>query len=161
MSNEKIIQRPLISTFEQINQDDIQVKLLRDTRCPEKKRIGDAGFDFYLNEDIKIKPRQQIIIDTGVCIEIPNNYSGLFALRTSICNKHKHLILKNPLIDSNYRGELHTILYNDSFFKTIKFNKGDRVFSLYILQIFKNNIVVVDKLSESNRGDYWNGSSGK
>jgi len=139
----------------------MKVKLLNNTICPHKGREGDAGFDFYLKEDVIIKPRQQVIINTGVCIEIAKYYSGLFALRTSICNKYKNLILKNPLIDSNYRGELHTILYNDSFFKTIKFKKGDRVFSLYILAIDTSEIQVVNELSESNRGDNWNGSSGR
>ena len=108
-----------------------------------------------------IKPRQQIAVDTGVCVELPQGYAGLFALRSSICNKNKHLILKNPLVDENYRGELHGILYNDGFFKTIKFKKGERVFSLYVFPVHQEDVKVSEKLSETNRGESWNGSSGK
>ena len=108
-----------------------------------------------------IKPRQQIAVDTGVCVELPVGYAGLFALRSSICNKNKHLILKNPLVDENYRGELHGILYNDSFFRTIKFKAGERVLSLYVFPVHQEDVKVVEALSETNRGENWNGSSGK
>jgi len=139
----------------------MKVKLLNDTQAPKHGRKGDAGYDFFLNKDIKIKPRQQIAVDTGVCVELPEGYAGLFALRSSICNKHKHLILKNPLVDENYRGELHGILYNDSFTKTIVFKKGERVFSLYVFPVHQEDVEVVKDLSETNRGASWNGSSGK
>jgi hypothetical protein len=94
----------------------MKVKLINGAAAPKHGRKGDAGYDFFLTEDVVIKPRKQIAVDTGVCVELPAGYAGLFALRSSICNKNKHLILKNPLVDENYRGELHGILYNDSFF---------------------------------------------
>ena len=127
----------------------------------ECETLFDDLYDFFLTEDVVIKPRQQIAVDTGVCVELPAGYAGLFALRSSICNKNKHLILKNPLVDENYRGELHGILYNDSFFKTIKFKAGERVFSLYAFPVHQEDVKVVETLSETNRGENWNGSSGK
>lgn len=139
----------------------MRVKLLHGAQAPKHGRKGDAGYDLFLTEDIIIKPRQQIAVDTGVCVELPAGYAGLFALRSSICNKNKHLILKNPLIDENYRGELHGILYNDSFFKAIKFKKGERVLSMYVYPVYQEDVEVVDELSDSNRGTSWNGSSGK
>ena len=139
----------------------MKVKLLNKTKLPKNGRKGDAGFDFYLNSDIVIKPRQQIIINTGVCIQLPEKHAGLFALRSSICNNCKHLHLKNPLVDENYRGELHGIIYNDSFFKTYKFKKDERLFSLYVFPVFQEKLEVAENLNSSNRGVNWNGSSGK
>lgn len=139
----------------------MNVKLIKNAKCPKNGRTGDAGYDFYLLKDLKIKPRQQVIVDTGVCVEIPVHHAGLFELRSSICNKNKHLILKNPLVDSNYRGELHLILYNDSFVKTLKFNKDDRVASLFVFPIYDKPLNIVNYLSDSNRGTSWSGSSGK
>ena len=139
----------------------MKVKLINGAMAPKHGRKGDAGYDFFLTEDVVIKPRQQIAVDTGVCVELPAGYAGLFALRSSICNKNKHLILKNPLVDENYRGELHGILYNDSFFRTIKFKAGERVFSLYVFPVHQEDVKIVETLSETNRGENWNGSSGK
>ncbi len=139
----------------------MKIKLINGAVLPKHGRKGDAGYDFFLAEDIKIRPRQQIAVDTGVCVELPKGYAGLFALRSSICNKNKHLILKNPLVDENYRGELHGILYNDSFFKSIKFKKGERVFSLYVFPVCQEDVVEAKELSSTNRGESWNGSSGK
>jgi dUTP pyrophosphatase len=139
----------------------MKVKLINGAATPKHGRKGDAGYDFFLTKDVKIKPRQQIAVDTGVCVELPQGYAGLFALRSSICNKNKHLILKNPLVDENYRGELHGILYNDSFFKTVKFKAGERVFSLYVFPVCQEDIVPSEELSSTNRGESWNGSSGK
>lgn len=139
----------------------MKIKLINGASLPKHGRKGDAGYDFYVTEDVVIKPRQQIAINTGVCVEIPEGNAGLFALRSSICNKFKHLILKNPLIDENYRGELHAILYNDSFIKPIKLNKGDRVVSMYAFPVIQTEPEAVEELSATNRGESWNGSSGK
>ena len=139
----------------------MKIKLIKGAQLPKHGRSGDAGYDFFLLEDVVLKPRQQLSLDTGVCIELPKGHAGLFALRSSICNKNKHLHLKNPLIDENYRGELHGIVYNDSFFKTLKFKKGERIFSLYVFPVYQGDLELVEKLSESNRGSSWNGSSGK
>lgn len=139
----------------------MKIKLIKNALSPVHGREGDAGYDFYLLNDLTIKPRQQLSVDTGVCVEIPLHYAGLFALRSGICNKNKHLILKNPLADSNYRGELHLILYNDSLTKKLKFKKGERIASLYVFNIYDKPLKVVDKLSKTNRGESWNGSSGK
>lgn len=139
----------------------MKVKLINGAVAPKRGRDGDAGYDFFLTNDVEIKPRRQIAIDTGVCVELPKGHAGLFALRSSVCNKNKHLILKNPLVDENYRGELHGILYNDGFFKTVKFKAGERVFSLYVFPVCQENVNVMPDLSETNRGESWNGSSGK
>lgn len=139
--------------------DMMKIKLLDNAVMPKQMRDGDAGYDFYLTEDIKIKPRQQLVIDTKIAVEIPSHYAGLFALRGSTCLNQKHLILKNPLADSNFRGTLHLILYNDGFFKSIKYKKGDRIASLFVFNIYDRPLQPVEELSETNRGTAWNGSS--
>jgi len=139
----------------------MKVKLIKNAYMPKNGRAGDAGYDFYLLDKVIIKPRQQVVVDTGICVELPEHHAALFELRSSICNKYKNLILKNPLVDSNYRGELHLILYNDSFFKKIKFDKNERVASLFVFPVYDKPLVNVKELSESNRNSSWNGSSGK
>ena len=91
----------------------MKIKLLNDTKCPTKGRESDIGYDLYLNKDIKIKPRQNIVIDSGVCVQIPQNYAGKLILRSSIC-KNTKLILKDALIDMS-----------KTFHKTVRKSKID------------------------------------
>jgi dUTP pyrophosphatase len=137
----------------------MKIKLLGNTQCPKFGRDGDAGYDLFLNADVKFPPHTTTVVDTGVCVELPKGHAGLLAMRSGVCKTG--LIIQQPLIDENYRGELHGILYNDSFFKTIKFKKGERVFSLYVFPVYQEDVEVVEALSETNRGNNWNGSSGK
>lgn len=136
----------------------MKIKLLNNTKCPKFGRDGDAGYDLFLNSDVIFKAHEITCVDTGVCIELPKGYAGLLAMRSSVCKTG--LIIQQPLIDSNYRGEIHTLVYNPTD-KDIIYNTGDRVCSLYVFPVFTESLEIVDELSESNRGASWNGSSGK
>lgn len=136
----------------------MKIKLINDTQCPKQGRDGDAGYDFFLNKDVTLKPHEVTIIDTGVCVELPKGYAGLLAMRSSICKKN--LIMQSPLIDENYRGELHALIYSD-LDEEITFSAGERLYSLYVFPVYHEPLEVVDELSESNRGTAWSGSSGK
>lgn len=136
----------------------MKVKLLCNTKCPERKREGDAGYDFYLNTGIYLASKETTVINTGVCVEIPKGYAGLLALRSSLCKEG--LVLQNPLIDSNYRGEIHAIIYNATNIPKY-YKEGERLYSLYVFPVLDEKLEIVEELSESNRGTSWNGSSGK
>lgn len=136
----------------------MKIKLLGDTKCPERKRDGDCGWDLYLNDYVYLPKHSVTVIDTGVCVEIPEGYVGLLAMRSSVCKTG--LTLQNPLIDRNYRGELHILIANNTD-NDFNFEKKDRICSLYCFPYLTESLEVVDELSESNRGKNWNGSSGK
>jgi len=136
----------------------MKIKLLPGTQCPKQGRDGDAGYDFYLKEDVTLKPHEVTVIDTGVCVELPAGHAGLLAMRSSICKQN--LIIQAPLIDENYRGEIHGMIYSDAD-EDITFKAGERLYSLYVFPVFHEALEVVDELSESNRGTAWAGSSGK
>ena len=136
----------------------MRVKLLNDTKCPERKRTEDAGYDFYLNSDVILAAKSVTIIDTGVCVELPKGTAGLLAMRSSICKQN--LIMQQPLIDENYRGEIHGMIYNANDYD-ISFKKGERLYSMYVFPVIQEPIEVVKELSETDRGASWAGSSGK
>lgn len=136
----------------------MKIKLLDNAKCPKQGRDGDAGYDFFLKEDVVLKAHEVTVIDTGVCVELPKGYAGLLAMRSSICKKN--LIMQQPLIDENYRGEIHGMIYSDND-EDIEFKAGERLYSLYVFPVYHDKLEVVEELSESNRGDNWAGSSGK
>lgn len=135
----------------------MKIKLLNNTQMPKRGRDGDAGYDLFLNDNTVIIPGVNVI-DTGVCVELPKGYAGLLAMRSSICKTG--LIIQQPLIDENYRGELHIIIFNPTD-RIFTYNCGDRICSLYVFPIYHDELELVDELSESNRGTNWSGSSGK
>ena len=134
----------------------MKVKLLEGTKCPKQGREGDAGYDFFLREDVILKAHQVTVIDTGVCVELPKGYAGLLAMRSSICKKN--LIIQQPLIDENYRGQIHAMIYSDND-EDLTFLAGERLYSLYVFPVYQEPLQVVDELSETNRGTAWAGSS--
>lgn len=135
----------------------MRIKLLPGTKCPKQGRLGDAGYDFFLKDDVIIKAHEVTVIDSGVCVELPEGYAGLLAMRSSICKKN--LIMQQPLIDENYRGELHGMIYSANEVD-LEFKAGERLYSLYVFPIYHDKLEVVSDLSQTNRGENWSGSSG-
>lgn len=136
----------------------MKIKLLNGAKCPKFGREGDAGYDLFLTEPVTFSPHEVTCIDTGVCVELPSGYAGLLAMRSSVCKTG--MIIQQPLIDSNYRGEIHTLVYNPTD-EAFSYGAGDRICSLYVFPVLTEALEVVDDLSESNRGTAWSGSSGK
>ena len=116
-----------------------------------------AGYDLFLNKDVVLKAHSTTVIDTGVCLEFPDGYAGLITLRSSASKLG--LLCPRPLIDSSYRGEIHSIIYNPTD-NDIEYKAGDRLSSLFIFPVYQEPIEVVETLSETDRGSAWNGSSG-
>jgi len=136
----------------------MRIKLIKGAKAPKQGREGDAGYDLYLIDDITFKAHDITVVDTGVCVELPKGYAGLLAMRSSVCKTG--LIVQQPLIDENYRGEIHILIFNPTD-NDITYKKDDRVCSLYVFPVYQGALEVVDELSESNRGEAWAGSSGK
>lgn len=135
----------------------MKIRLIKNARMPKQGREGDAGYDLYLLHDVTFK-KGVTVLDTGICVELPEGYAGLLAMRSSVCKTG--LIIQQPLIDENYRGELHILVVNP-FRKKVSFKEGDRICSLYVFKIYHDQMVPVRELSLTNRGENWSGSSGK
>ena len=136
----------------------MKVKLIKGAQCPKRGRDGDAGYDLFLIEGVNFKAHSVTCVDTGVCVELPTGHAGLLAMRSSVCKTG--LIIQQPLIDENYRGELHVLVVNPTD-TDFKYEANDRVCSLYVFPVYHGELEVVDELSESNRGTAWPVSSGK
>lgn len=135
----------------------MKVKLLEGGFMPKKGREGDAAWDIFLPNNIFIPARSDFCIDTKVCIELPHGYAAIFVPRSS--SAKKGIYISNCLIDENYRGEIHIMGCNLGG-NNLDYKKGDRIASLLIFPVFNGELEQAEKLTESNRGENWNGSSG-
>ncbi len=80
---------------------------------PEFSRDGDAGADLRSKEDYVIEVGQQILVKTGVKIELPKGFVALVCSRSGLALRNGVFVLNAPgIVDSGYRGEVGVILKN-------------------------------------------------
>ena len=123
---------------------------------PTKAHEHDAGWDLYANESTYITPDHRRTISTGISLEIPEGYVGLIWPRSGLAVKNG---IFAGVIDSGYRGEIKVCLYNSSD-NSVKLNAGERVAQIIIQKLPSIEMLEVQHLQDSNRGDGGFGSSG-
>ena len=138
----------------------MKVKLLEGGTLPKRAHDGDAGYDLYSPIDFIIPAQGKIQVKLGIAIELPKNSFGQIVERSGDAIKHSVFSI-GPIIDENYRGEISAILANLSF-ETVGYTKGNRIAQLLVLPLHQDQeIVIVNELSESNRGINAHHSSGR
>lgn len=146
-----------------MNKLTIKIKKFRDVKSPSKAYKNDAGLDFYIPNDSDIitlppnpKSNAGIFIDSGIKIEIPTGFCGVFLNRSSIGSMG--LLLGAQVVDSTYRGSLF-FNFNNVTNSTITLSPGQKIAQMLILPVPELIIEEVMELSTSDRGNKCLGSS--
>lgn len=141
-------------------------KTIPEAIIPTKADEDSAGFDLYIpkteEKSIILAPKEKIIIDTGIAIEIPRNHVGLIFVRSSIGIK-RNIVLMNGtgVIDSSYRGNLMVAIKNTGL-DSQELERGERIAQLIIMPYLANTTLFeVSELSDTKRGQGGIGSSGR
>lgn len=119
---------------------------------------GDAGMDLFSCHNCEIKPGEKALISTGLKIAVPQGHAGFIWDKSGIATKH-HIKTMAGVLDSNYRGELFVVLTNLGK-KAYQINRGEKIAQLIIKPIVRADIIEVEKLDETIRGEKGFGSSG-
>lgn len=142
----------------------MKVKVINKSKfeMPMYKTAGSAGVDLKANiEDaIELKPLDRALIPTGLFMSIPEGYEAQIRGRSGLALNHG-ITLANGVgtIDSDYRGEIKVIIVNlgkDSYL----INKGDRIAQMVFVKYEIAELIEVDDLDETNRGEGGFGHSG-
>lgn len=147
----------------------LQLKVKRNELAKEFElmhiaKAGDVGLDIpVVLEDkgsITINPGERHLVPTGIKIEIPYGYWASIEARSS--TSKKSLIVPKGVIDEGYRGELFAQIINVGK-NPVHINHGDRLIQLIMHErVIKDfDVIEVDELSESERGETGFGSSGQ
>jgi dUTP pyrophosphatase len=126
---------------------------------PKYNHDTDAGIDLYASEDCLISSNETKIIATGVAFKIPENYVGLIWDRSGLAAKNS-LHSLGGVIDAGFRGEIKVIIKNFSN-EDYQVNQADRIAQILIQPVEKCEIIEVDELDDTPRGEKYFGSSGK
>jgi dUTP pyrophosphatase len=137
----------------------IKVKRIgnHETPLPERKTIYSAGLDLYAPESLDIPPGWHVAIPSGFAFEIPQGFYGQIKERSSLALRR--LIVHGGVIDSDYRGEIKILLFNESD-EPQEVQKHERIAQLLILPCSVDEVVEVGDLSETDRGAGGFGSTG-
>jgi dUTP pyrophosphatase len=134
-------------------------KLHPDAKLPAFAHATDAGMDLFCCEDFDVEPGTHKIVKTGVAISFPSGYAALTWDKSGISNK-RHLKVTGGVFDTEYRGEYLIGLYNFGS-EQQTFTTGDKIAQLLIQKVEHPEIMEVDELDETARGEGRFGSTGK
>lgn len=88
-------------------------------RRPTRGSIHSAGYDFYAYDDYEIKPKQSVLIKTGVKAYMPPDEYLDLRVRSSLGIKRQLMLATGAsVIDADYynneenEGEIMVVLYN-------------------------------------------------
>ena len=134
-------------------------KLYPSAILPSYAHPGDAAMDFYALEKTLVKPGERTAVKTGISIEIPDGYAGLFWDKSGI-GIGEGLKTLGGVIDASYRGEILIGIINLSDTDYI-FEAGHKVAQMIIQKVEYVEINEVDSLTDTKRGAGRLGSTGK
>ena len=118
----------------------------------------DSGYDIHIPIDAELPARGSLIINTGVHVAIPRGFAGELKSKSGL--NIKHSIRGEGEIDSGYSGAIIVKLYNDGY-QPYLFRRGDKIIQLVIRKVATPELVTVDKLPETERGEGGLGSTGR
>ena len=133
-------------------------KLHPDAKIPTISTPNAAGFDIYSVEDYELQPGETKAIHSGIALEIPEGKAVFIWDRSGMGFKGIHRL--GGLIDSDYRGEFNIILTNHTK-EVYIIKKGYRIAQGVLQDYYTPEFEEVQELSDSERGDDWNSSTGK
>lgn len=138
----------------------LKIKRLTDTaKLPERAFPTEAGFDIFTDEEITIESNQTVAISTGIALEIPDGYYGRLKGRSGLTLKSPLRVLEGT-IDSSYRGEVKIMAEVVKKDRIYHIPKGAKIAQLIIQPLPYFEVVEVDELSQSDRGENGFGSTG-
>jgi dUTP pyrophosphatase len=128
---------------------------------PRYETGGSAGLDLRADEPVALAPGERKHVPTGLAVEIPHGYEGQVRPRSGLALRLGVGMVNAPgTIDSDYRGEVGVILVNHGR-EPVSFVRGERIAQLVISPVIRAELVLVDELTDSDRGAGGFGSTGK
>lgn len=138
----------------------LQIKKLHpDAKLPSFAHATDAGMDLCTVEDFTLLPGEQKAVATGIALAIPEGSVGLVWEKSGLAMK-RDIKTKGGVIDAGYRGEVFVGLCNFGQ-EPQSFSVGDKIAQLLIQKVEHPELIEVEDLEDTARGEGRFGSTGK
>ena len=133
-----------------------------DLPLPSYATVGSSGMDLMaaITESIVIKSGHRVIVPTGISIALPPMYEAQIRPRSGLAAKNGITVLNTPgTVDNDYRGEVKAILINHGT-EDFVIERGMRIAQMIIAKYEQLEILEVDSLDSTDRGNKGFGSTG-
>lgn len=141
--------------------DVLVTRLDPDLPLPAYEHPGDAGMDLRSRIDAVLAPGQRMLVPTGLAIALPAGYAAFVHPRSGLALRLGLGMVNGPgTIDAGYRGEIGVICVNLDRERAISITRGDRIAQLVIQPVVTADLVEVQSLPGSHRGEGGFGSTG-
>ena len=129
---------------------------------PQYATPQSAGMDLRANldEPVTLQPLERRLIPTGLHIALPAGYEAQVRPRSGLALKKGVTVLNSPgTIDADYRGEIGVVLVNLSQ-EPFVVSDGERIAQMVIARHEQGELIEVDVLDETERGEGGYGHTG-
>ncbi|PRQ27021.1 putative dUTP diphosphatase [Rosa chinensis] len=133
-------------------------KLSENAVLPSRGSPLSAGYDLSSATETKIPARGKALVPTDLSIAVPEGTYARVAPRSGLTWKHS-IDVGAGVIDADYRGPVGVILFNHSDVD-FEIKVGDRIAQLIIEIIITPDVVEVEDLDSTVRGEGGFGSTG-
>lgn len=145
----------------------IRIEITRKPGCediplPSYMSGGAAGMDVRAacDGDVTISPGQVKLIPCGFSMAVPVGYEAQIRPRSGLALKHGIIVANSPgTIDADYRGQVSVILGNVGP-EQFELRRGMRIAQMVIAPVSRAQLVEVDKLEPTDRGQGGFGHTG-
>lgn len=121
-----------------------------------------AGMDLRANMDepVTLKPLDRALVPTGLRIALPEGYEAQIRPRSGLALTRGITVINAPgTIDADYRGEIGVPIVNLSN-DEYTINPGERIAQMIISKFEQVELIEVETLDETERGEGGFGSTG-
>jgi dUTP pyrophosphatase len=159
------------ATMTTIHDLDVCVRITRPTgTLPERATDGSSGFDLRMagwrwpwSQDVQhgnlvLDTGERALALTGFSMALHQGWEAHIRGRSGLALKHG-LQVAFGTIDADYRGEVGVILYNLG--ERISLRPGDRIAQLVFARVPMVQLIQVEHLGDTTRGDGGFGSTGR
>jgi dUTP pyrophosphatase len=134
----------------------------QDVALPSYETEGASGLDLRaaVDRELTLHPGEIRLVPTGVAISLPKGYEAQIRPRSGLALKHGVGMVNSPgTIDSDYRGEIGVVLINWGKAPFV-IRRGDRIAQMVVARVSRAEVLEVDRLETSARGEGGFGHSG-
>jgi dUTP pyrophosphatase len=133
-----------------------------DIALPAYQSEGASGLDLCaaVNSPLTLAPGEIRLVPTGLAVSIPPGYEGQIRPRSGLALRHGIGMINSPgTIDSDYRGEIGLVVMNWGRAPYV-IHRGDRIAQMVIALVSRAEVVEVEDLESTSRGEGGFGHSG-
>ena len=139
--------------------EPLRVKRISDdATLPTRGSLGAVGYDLACTQDFVLDTQSHTLVSTGLGFQLPNGVYGRIAPLSGLTVKHG-IHIGAGVIDPDYMGEVKVAMFNLGL-RPVEFKKGDRIAQLILERCEVPDVLEVDILVSTSRGESGFGSTG-